>query len=118
MHVHPGGREVREPTGVVEVEVGQHDVGDVGRVQPEPEQLGVHRLARVQCRADHRAERLAPPLRVRHVAAAESGVDQQQALGPLDDQGVGDHLGRGEAAAEGPRGTHGGGVEVVDSHET
>ena len=34
-HVHAGRREVPEPAGVVEVEVGEHDVGDVLRLVTE-----------------------------------------------------------------------------------
>ena len=61
-HVHPGVRGVGEAAHVVEVEVGQRDVGDLARVVTQGADLGDRGLGGVEDRADHRAER--PPRRL------------------------------------------------------
>ncbi len=89
--VDPRRREVADAAGVVQVEMGEHDVGDVGRVEAERPDLLRRRLGPVEDRPDGGQERSAQAAAVGEVAAAEAGVDQRQAAGPLEEEDVGDH---------------------------
>jgi hypothetical protein len=111
--VHPRAGEVPETAGVVEVEMGEHDVGDVAHVVPGREHLGHRGLGGVQRRPGDADERPAHPL-LGEVSGAEPGVDQRDALVPLDQQAVRDQSGRGEPAAHREARRHGRAVEVPD----
>jgi hypothetical protein len=114
--------EVAQPAGVVEVEVREHHVADVGRGEAQPLDLAQRGLRDVQHRTAHP---LPPPgqggVRIGDVTGPEPAVHEYEAVVGLDQQAVADHLGGGE---EGPRpahqpaaeGAHRRAVEVVDLH--
>jgi hypothetical protein len=66
---------------VVEVEVGDDDVADVGGVASHRADLADRGLVLVQVGPQHGPERLSEPLGVGDVAAPEPGVDQDQPVG-------------------------------------
>ena len=66
---------------------------------------------------DGRVLAVGPAARVRDVGRPEPGVDEEQPVGTLDEQAVGDHGPGQQAAAEGAERVHRGAVEVVDRHE-
>jgi hypothetical protein len=86
-----GAGKVGDPAGVVEVHVGQHDVGHVGGLVAERPDLGRRGLRQRQHRPDQRPPRCAEPAGVGDVVGAESGVDEQQTLGTLHQQAVRHH---------------------------
>jgi len=90
-HVHPRPREVREPTRVVEVEMGEHDVGDVVGVMPEGANLGDGGLGGREHRPGQGSPAGAEPPRVGQVLGAQPRVDEQQPVGPLHQQAVRHH---------------------------
>ena len=72
---------------MIEVEVGEHDVPQVARVEPGRSscRIAVISWAEVGQREEEPAQPLA---RVVHVVRAEAGVDQHQPVGPFDQQAV------------------------------
>ncbi len=117
--MHLGIREVGQAAGMVQVQVGHHDMTHVGGLEAECLHLMQRRLLHAQCRPRQRAEAGAEMARVAHVGAAQAGVDQHQAVGALDQQAVAAHLRRFEQAAGAVDQllavrAHGAAVEVMD----
>src|SRR4051812_40287993 len=132
VHVHARVREVGQAPGMVEVEVRQHDVGDVGRRMPQPLHLANSGLLRVELRAvaeprvhvarqlaarrvgggvepRPREERAPWPPQPLDVDRPKAGVHEDESLPRLDEKAVADewrHAERAQRAA----------VQVVDSH--
>jgi hypothetical protein len=85
-----GAGEVVQPAGVVGVQVGQHDPVDVGRRDPEPRQLGPDLLLGRDLQAQPVAVVGMPAREVAglHAAGGLAGVDDDDAFGMLDREGV------------------------------
>ncbi len=111
--------KVGQAARVVEVEVGRDDVAHIVRVETERGELRDRRLGAVGLRAHERREDAPELARVRRVRAPEARVDQDEAVGALDQQAVADELrARQQPSLAGeharPAGTHRPAVEVVD----
>jgi hypothetical protein len=120
-HVDLGTGEVGQPARVVEVEVGDGDVADVGRVEAQAADLLHGRLTELGLRAKADRERHAETsVRAGDVVSAEAGVDQHEAVPGLDQQAVAAHARAPEAALAGdqsaPVRAEGAAVEVVNRH--
>ena len=122
-HVHARVGEIVQPAGMVEIEVGHHDVANVARVEAHALDLADrgHLLAEIRCdQAEEEARE--PAVRIANVAQAHAGVDEDESVRRLHQQAV-----RGEVAAfhhrrrepvHQPPAERAGGdaVEVVDLH--
>src|SRR3954465_9514118 len=120
-HVHGGARKVVEAARMIEVEVRQHDVAYVARVEAEPLDLADRRHLLAEFRSEEREEELAQAFaRARAVAQPEAGIDEHQFVCRFDEQAVAGEPGANpESAAveEGAaRGTSRDGVDVMDAH--
>ena len=88
-------REVGQAAGVVRVEVGEHDVGDVAGREPQRRHLCRRRLGGVEDRADQEHERPAEPGgALLDVGDPDAGVHEREPVGPFDEQAVGDQVAR------------------------
>jgi hypothetical protein len=91
-HVHGRVREVRQPAGVIEIEVRGDDVTDVGGIEAELANLGDRcRLARdagAHDMLEHAPETTADIL---EVVGTHAGIDEDQAVVRLDQPAVADH---------------------------
>ena len=84
-----GLREVWEPAGVVEVEVGAGDVPNVSGGEAEPAHVLERGVGCVFRRPERRRERDAErTVRIAQVADAHPGVDQHERVSGLDQQAV------------------------------
>src|SRR3954466_14452093 len=120
-HVYGRARKVVEAAGMIEVEVRQHDVAHVARVEAEPLDLADRRHLLAEFRAHEREEELAQAFaRARAVEQPEAGIDEHQFVCRFDEQAVaGEPRAKPESAAveEGAaRGTSRDGVDVMDAH--
>ena len=119
--VHRRVREVGQAAGVVRVEVGQHDVGDVAGREPQRRHLRRRRLGRVEDRADQEHERPAQPGgALLDVGDPDAGVHEREPVGPLDEQAVGDQVAGHHGGQLTTQGPHRPAVEVVhprDRHD-
>ncbi len=120
MQVHAGVREVGQAAGVVEVQVGEHDVAYVGRVVAEPGHLLERGLVLGQ-RGSGPAEevRAQGVLGICDVHLADAGLDQDQAVVELQQQAVADRGQRLEYPGFGVvrlYRPHGAAVQVVGAH--
>ncbi len=116
--VDRGVGEVRQASAVVDVEVRDEDVLDVGRREPEPFDLAHSRLVLVQRRPRHlhpgRAEGVG---RVADVVEAEPCLDEDQAVSRrFDEQAVVHGRGRERTFVGRVDLAHGTAVQVVDLH--
>lgn len=76
--VYPGPGKVGDPADVIDVVMGEHDVGDRSWVDAEPGQLPDRRFGRIEGRPRVRQEaRTQPAYRVAQIGGAEAGVDQR-----------------------------------------
>ncbi|BBA89011.1 hypothetical protein NJB18091_50290 [Mycobacterium marinum] len=80
-------REVGQPADVVEVEVGQHDMANVGRPVAKALDL-VHRSFVLQQGRPKEVTKRAQPARIKTVLYPKAGVDQDQPVAGLDEQDV------------------------------
>src|SRR5437899_2806542 len=80
VHVDERVREVTESTGVIQVEVCEHDVANVlGRVAEVPD-LAYRSLRGIKCRTNQRDPvRAESSLRFANIRRADAGLDQDQA---------------------------------------
>ena len=97
-------------------------MADVGRIEPKRLDLANRRVLHAKPRLHGKLERKAEPPRVRDVAGAEPGVDEDQLSTRLHEQAVGDEQRWGQEpalAGEEPRGpwAHGRATQVVDAHD-
>jgi len=84
-------REVGEPAGMVQVEVGHEDMAHVARVVAKPSDLRERRLSRFQARGQQKPRRPKAGWRG-NVSRAKAGVDQDQSGGVLDQYAPGDKV--------------------------
>lgn len=115
--VHGRVGEIREASGVVEVEVRDDDVAHVSPIEAEAFDVGERGLLEVEPRARHAEEESPEALSWRaDVVRAEARVDQHEAVGALDEQAVRDEpLGRERPPERAARErAHGAAVEVVN----
>ena len=105
--VDPGPREVSEPARVVEVEVGDGHVGDVVDRETQCPDLRLCGLGHREPRPQRRDEGSPEAARVGDVSGAEACVNEQQAMGALDEQAVRDHPRRRDPSAQGAARTQG-----------
>jgi hypothetical protein len=121
--MHGGVRKVVQPAGMVEVEMREHSMAHVARIEAQALLLAHrgHLLAefRVEQPEEESAQAL---LRLRDVAQAEAGVDQHQAGVGLGKQAVARELAaaheRFGAPVHEPAAKRAGGnaIEMVDTH--
>lgn len=92
--MHLGLGEVRQAPRVVEVEVGERDVADVGGIEPHrPDPLD-RGLLRLRLGPQGEVERdPEAPVGVAGVLDAEPGLDQHQVAAGLDQQAMANDLG-------------------------
>jgi hypothetical protein len=107
--VHGGVGEVGESARVVEVEVGEHDVGDVGRIEPAGAQLVQDGAVGVAIGSQQVADGPEPARGVGDVGGAEAGVDEDKSVVGVQQEDVCGEPGEGE-------GVHDGCPEVLDAH--
>ncbi len=118
-HVHLGLGEVRQPAGVVDVEMRSDDLADVARIEAERAHLLDRRLGLARLRSEERVEDQPELARVAHVVEPEARIDQDEPVGALDEQAVADDLRLAEhasLAADQPSAVraHRAAAEVVD----
>ena len=114
-------REVGQAPGVVEVQVGRHDVADVVDAEAEVGDLPQGCLRDFEPRPRQCGEQGAEPLGIGHVLDPEPGVDEDEAVLALDQQAMAAHRRdrpRAAAAAEQPPAARAQrpAVEMVNSH--
>jgi hypothetical protein len=105
--------EVRESARVVEVEVGEDDVGHVAYVVTEFADLMDSGQGQIEAGSHQRTEEGAEALGFGDVGGTEAGVDEYECAAPLDEQAVTDE---GCAGAQGSKRAHRRAVEVVNGH--
>src|SRR5690606_8579192 len=121
-HVDARPGKVGDPTGVVGIEVRQHDVANVLAPESEPLHLARGGLRRIQLRPCQAEEGLAQPRRGGgDVVEAEAGVHEDETGRSLEEEDVADQPGAAEIARASvdelaARRTQGSAVEVVDPH--
>jgi hypothetical protein len=88
-HVHRRPREVVEPAGMIEVQVREHDVPHVARVEAELLDLPYrgHLLAQLGLHQEEEEARQPTP-RIRDVAQSVAGVDEHQPARRLEEETV------------------------------
>jgi hypothetical protein len=105
--------KVRQPPGVIDVQMRQHDVSDIRRIVPQSDHLSDRGLSRIEHRRgtsdEHRIERFP------NVHRPESGLDEHQTVIRLDEQAVTD--GASGRPALGGHLTHAAAVQVGDLHD-
>ena len=121
MDVHGGCRKVGQAPGVVEVQVGRHDVADVVDAEAEVGDLAERRLGHFEPRPGERGEQETEPIGIAHVLDPEPGVDEDEPVLALDQQAMAAHRRDrpgAAAAAEQPSAARAQrpAVEMVDSH--
>ncbi len=87
-HVHGRVRKVGQTAGVVDVEVGRHEVPDVALPEPERFDARDRGVRRVERWPTDEVELEAEPLRIEHVLRADAGVDEQEPVARLDHEDV------------------------------
>jgi hypothetical protein len=92
--------EIADPSGVVEVEMGRHDVPNIARAEAHIRDLPERRLRDVEPWPHHRVEEESEPPRLVDILDPEPGVDQDQSVVALDQEAVAAH-GRGRQRAAG-----------------
>jgi hypothetical protein len=85
VHVHLRPWKVGQSAGVVQVEVGQHDVPDVLHRETEPDDLPGRRLCRIAGRAKQGRENAHERCRSGIVPEPKTGIDQQESVVRLDE---------------------------------
>jgi hypothetical protein len=113
-----GVREVGKPAAMVDIEVGEHDVTDVGSRESLSLDLPYRGLRFVKDRLSHRdpvgTEAL---VRVAYVLQAEPGLNEYKAVVVrLHQEAVVDGAGRGRTGIGGLDLAHGAAVQMMDVH--
>ena len=112
-HMNGRRREIREAPGVVEVEMGRHDMAHVGDAEAEGGDLSHRRLGDLKPGPRDGSEKPSEPARVGDVLDPEPAVDEDQAVLALDQQAVAAHR---PADERGPHGTHRSAIEMMEAH--
>lgn len=99
VHMHLGLREVAQRAGVIQVQVGGHDVAHVARVQPQFADLVERGFRHHQLGPDRCIEAETQARGAADVRRAQACVHEDQAMAPFDQQAVATHVSRGEPAA-------------------
>jgi hypothetical protein len=120
--MHRGLGEILQPAGVVEIEMGEHDVAHVARREAPAPHLLQGRIAVFELDPVHvNEERAQAPVRILHVPGAEPGIHEDEAARVrLHEQAMAHQL-RGRAAAHpipqpAADRTHAAAIEMVDAH--
>jgi hypothetical protein len=98
-NVDRGVGEIADPSRVVEVEMGRHDVADVAWAVAQIRDLPERRLGDVEAWPRHRVEQKSEPPRLVDVVDPKPGIDQDQAVLALDQEAMTAHGGGRERAA-------------------
>jgi hypothetical protein len=120
-NVDRGVGEIADPSRVVEIEMGRHDVAHIARSEAQIRDLPERRLGDVEPWPHHRIEQESEPARLVDILDAKPGVDQDQSIIALDQQAVAAH-GRGRQRTAGAAEqssaawTERSAVEVMDAH--
>ena len=96
--------EIADPSRVVEVEMGRHDVANVARAEAQIRDLPERRLGDVEAWPHHCVEQESEPPRLVDILDPKPGIDQDQSVIALDQQAVAAH-GRGRQRPAGRRRT-------------
>ena len=99
-NVDRGVGEIADPSRVVEVEMGRHDVAHIARAVAQIRDLPERRLGDVEPWPHHRVEQESEPPRLVDILDPEPGIDQDQSVVALDQEAVAAH-GRGRQRAAG-----------------
>ncbi len=94
--VHRRIREIFDAAGVVEIEMRQNDVANIGGRETEVFDLSQSGIRLAQPDTIGNSKKRAEPSRLRHVAHAEPGVDEHQPDFGLDQQAMANDLGGSE----------------------
>ena len=83
-----GVGEIAQSTGVVEVEMGRHDVANIAWAVAQIHDLPERRLGDIEPWPRHRVEQETEPPRLVDILDPEPGIDQDEAVFALDQEAV------------------------------
>ena len=119
--MHRRGGEIADPSRMVRIEMGRHDVANVAWTIAHVRHLPQRRLRDLEARARRRVEHEPESPRLGDVLDAEPGVDQDQPVIALDQEAMAGH-GRGGQRSAGAAEhlpaawTQRSAIEVMDAH--